>query len=158
MNIKSAAVVLSATLALAACGGDDGGSDGASPSTPAATSSEGASEGGAGMAPDGEDPRGDVPEVDVAALGQRLGWEGCEDEPVVDMAGYTKVVCIIPDEHAVPGQDGNAVGIVAFDEWAQADEYVNSYGDPEVTVIEDGYIVDGPHAEGVDAAVAALKE
>lgn len=124
----------------------------------APTTSSSAEQGGGGGGAATE-TRGTVPAVDLGALGGRLkGWEGCSDEPEVDMAGYPVLVCIFPDEYAVPGQDGNAVRLMAFTEWDQADTYVAEYGDPEVTVVEGGYIVDGPHAKAVNAAVSLLKK
>lgn len=159
MNIKSAALVLSATLLLAACGGSD--STPASPSTSeAAPSPAGAPEGGGEDSPPSMPPgvamEGPVTQQDVGELGKRLGWEGC-DEPDVDMAGYPVVLCIFPNEYAVPGQDGNAVRVMTFTEWDQAMQYVLESGNPDAVTVMDGYIVDGPHAKAVDAAVAILE-
>ena len=152
MNLRLLPSIAAATLALStitACGGGEGGSSAAPTSSPAKQGDGGAT----------TETRGAVPAVDLGALGGRLkGWEGCSDEPEVDMAGYPVLVCIFPDEYAVPGQDGNAVRLMAFTEWDQADTYVAEYGDPEVTVVEGGYIVDGPHAKAVNAAVSLLKK
>ena len=107
------------------------------------------------------DGRGPVTARDVDDLGAKLGDAGWGDpgvgcgESVVDLAGHPKVVCIFPDEYAEPGQSGNAVSVMTFTEWDQADAYVAEYGD-ETTVVEDGFIVDGPHSTAVDAAVQVI--
>ena len=165
MNTLTAAVAVlaAASLALVGCGGASEGSapEGAA-STPA-TSQEGeptlgGGDGSAEGAPEapGVAMEGPVTQRDIGELGRTLGWEGC-DEPDVDMAGYPVVVCIFPDEYAVPGQDGNAVRVMTFTEWDQAMQYVMEYGDPDAVTVMDGYIVDGPHAKAVDAAVTILE-
>ena len=124
MTLRALLVVPVAALALSACGGSGEGA-----TTTTSTSEAVAS----------TDDRGPVTMRDVDDLGAKLGDAGWGDpgvgcgESVVDLAGYPKVVCIFPDEYAEPGQSGNAVSVMTFTEWDQADAYVAEYGD-ETTV------------------------
>lgn len=147
VNIKTTAV-LSAALLLSACGGAEPESEAVNNTT---TSSTSATHESAGQP---------VTQADVDALGKTLGkaWGVDCGDSVVDMAGYPKVTCIIPDRLMTPGSDGNAVSVMTFKKWRQADTYVASYGDPKITVVKNGYIVDGPTSKSVNAAVQALEK
>lgn len=148
MNTPLRIVVLSTlVLALAACSGGGSGSGGGQP--------EGAPAEGGG----GED-RGAVTQGDVDALGATLGeaWGVDCGESVVDMAGYPKITCPIPDDMMTPGMASNAVSIQTFTEWEQADSFKESYVlDGEGFEVHDGWFVTAPTPEIAQAAAAELE-
>ena len=100
-----------------------------------------------------------VEQGDVAALGAELGeaWGvDCED-PLVDGAGYPKVVCPIPDELMSPGMSSNAVAVQSFEEWWQAEEFVELYVPAdEGFVAGEGWFVHAPSQEVAEDAAGGL--
>lgn len=103
----------------------------------------------------------EVPEsvapADVAALGDELssaGW-AC-GEPLVDGAGYDKVVCGIPDDLMTPGMTSNAVGVHAWSEGVHVDTYREMYLGEDVLVVGEGWFIAGPTQAAADAAAGVL--
>ena len=146
MNTPQRIVALSTlVLALAACSGGGSGSGGDPEGAPTEA---------------GGDDRGAVTQGDVDALGATLGdaWGVDCGESLVDMAGYPKIVCPIPDDMMTPGMDSNAVSIQTFTEWEQADEFEASYVmDGEGFVVGNGWFVQAPTPEIAEAAASELE-
>lgn len=109
--------------------------------------------GGTGPEPAQEAPEPAAP-ADLGAVGDALGWE-CGDE-LVDVAGYTKRVCAIPDDLMEPGMTSNAVGLHAWSERAHVDTYQESYLGDGVLVVGDGWFADAPTERVAEAVRSAL--
>ena len=135
-------VVLAAlALTLSGCGSDAGGaaSDGATPV-----------EAGAPVA-----------QVDLAKLGAAIeeGWGvECGDE-LVDMAGYPKIVCPLPDEFMSPGIPSNALAVQSFEEAGQEVDFRDAYvPEGEGWIAGDGWFVHAPTQEAADEAAAFIAD
>lgn len=89
-------------------------------------------------------------EADLGEKGEALGWD-CAEE-MVDMAGYTKRACAIPDDLMEPGMSSNAIGLHGWSEQEHVDTYEELYLGDGVLVVGDGWFADAP-TERVAAAV-----
>lgn len=135
-------VVLAAlAFTLSGCGSDGGG----------ATSEEAAPvEAGAPVA-----------QVGLTKLGAAIeeGWGvECGDE-LVDMAGYPKIVCPLPDELMSPGMTSNALAVQSFEEAGQEVTFRDAYvPEGEGWVAGDGWFVHAPTQEVADEAAALIAD
>ena len=100
-----------------------------------------------------------VAQVDLVQMGAALEAEWgveCGDR-IVDMAGYPKVVCGIPDELMSPGMSSNAVALQSFEETGQAEQFRDSYvTEGDGFVIGDGWFVQAPSQEIADEAASVV--
>lgn len=98
-------------------------------------------------------------QVDLVEMGKLIEAEwGVEcGEQIVDMAGYPKVVCGIPDDLMAPGMTNNAIGLQSFEESGQAEQFRDSYvPEGDGFVIGDGWFVHAPSQEIADRVASIL--
>ena len=97
--------------------------------------------------------------ADLGEVGGALEDEWGVDcgEELVDMAGFTKRVCGIPDELMSPGMSSNAVGLHAFTEQSQVDMFRDSYvSEGDGFAQGEGWFLQAPSQEIADQAAAVI--
>lgn len=162
MRLRAAAV-LSTVVLLAACGGGEPAvEDGPAPveqgDAPVEDGAPAGDEGGGSI--EGDAPGQTYPEVDLQELvgGLESEWGVDCGEPLVDMAGYPKIVCGIPDDLMSPGMSSNAVSVQGFTEDAQAQEFRDLYVPDDGGFVQgEGWFVNAPTQEIADEAASLLE-
>jgi hypothetical protein len=113
-------------LALSGCGGDGGGL-----------------------------PESTTP-ADLDALGAKLesGWGVSCDPPMTDGMGLGKVVCSLPPEHQVDGEESIGMAVQSWSDRADVETFRDNFASGFVA--GDGWFVNAPTQEAADEAAAVL--
>lgn len=152
---KVTAVAASVLLvsSVAACGGGD---------EPVGEGQAGGQEQGAGADAGGGDGQGAALVTDPvplleAAQGVEGGLSQCSEEMTVDLAGFGKASCIVPDEYLAVGVESNILQAVVYADEEQRQEFLDNYVTAAVHE-GPGYLATAPTQELLDAVIPAMDE
>lgn len=90
-----------------------------------------------------------------AAVEAEPGLYQCDEEQTVDLAGFGKAACIVPDEYLRVGVSSNILQVVIY---ADEDHKAEFLAGRDLPVHEgDGFLVTAPSQELLDVVVPAIE-
>ncbi len=83
----------------------------------------------------------------------------CDTEMAVDLGGYNKAGCIVPDDELAVGVDSNLLLVTEYEGGDALQKYKETYDDGTTPIYYgNGWFVSAPKQELLDQAVTAIEE